>query len=205
MTTTPRHPAPLRRYLRHGMLPQLATFEAVLRLRSATRAAEAMCIAQPTLSGHLRKLSEALGVALFTIRGKHFVPTEAALMLLRTSNEIFAALERCEAALADCRGDGPAISTNTAASPMIVIALPCGEVAVQAVADGESRATTPTPECQHGDQQCRPGDPRAAAHEQRDQAALSHACEAAGGYFDLDSAWAPAGRPSPACGTTTGV
>ena len=30
----------IRRYLRHGMLPQLAVFEAVVRLGSFTRAAE---------------------------------------------------------------------------------------------------------------------------------------------------------------------
>ena len=31
-------PRPSRRYLRHGMLPQLAAFEAVVRLGSCTRA-----------------------------------------------------------------------------------------------------------------------------------------------------------------------
>ena len=101
--TTPRDPAPLRPYLRHGLLPQLATFEAVLRLRSATPAAEARCIAQPTLSGHLRKLSEALGVRLFELRGKRLVPTNAAMVLLQGAAEVFAAFERCEGALAHLR------------------------------------------------------------------------------------------------------
>ena len=89
-------PYPSRRYLRHGMLPQLAAFEAVVRLGSATRAAEALCIAQPTLSGHLRKLSEALGVRLFDLRGKRLVPTEAAQTLLQAVGEVFATLDRCE-------------------------------------------------------------------------------------------------------------
>ena len=106
--TTPRNPSPLRRYLRHGLLPQLATFEAVLRLRSATRAAEAVCIAQPTLSGHLRKLGDAVGVPLFKTQGKHLIPTEAALVLLQTCHEVFAALERCESALAPRRLGVPA-------------------------------------------------------------------------------------------------
>ena len=61
MTTTPPSRIRLRRYVRHGTLPQLAALEAVVRLGSATRAAEALCIAQPTLSGQLRKLSDALG------------------------------------------------------------------------------------------------------------------------------------------------
>ncbi len=100
---TPLGPCPSRRYLRHGMIPQLVAFEAVLRLGGATRAAEALCIAQPTLSGHLRKLSEALGVRLFEMQGKRMVPTDAALVLLEAAHEIFAALERSERALATMR------------------------------------------------------------------------------------------------------
>jgi LysR family transcriptional regulator, low CO2-responsive transcriptional regulator len=93
-----------RRYLRHGMLPQLAAFEAVVRLGSATRAAEALCMAQPTLSGHLRKLSDALGVRLFELRGRRLVPTDAARVLLAGARDAFAALDRCEHALAALRG-----------------------------------------------------------------------------------------------------
>jgi DNA-binding transcriptional LysR family regulator len=85
------------------MLPQIAAFEAVVRLGNATRAAEALCIAQPTLSGHLRKLSEALGVRLFELQGKRLVPTDAALVLLQTTHEVFAALERCEQTLTSLR------------------------------------------------------------------------------------------------------
>jgi DNA-binding transcriptional LysR family regulator len=85
------------------MFPQLVAFEAVLRLGSATRAAEGLCIAQPTLSGHLRKLNEALGVRLFEMQGKRLVPTDAARVLLLTTQEIFAALERCEGGLATLR------------------------------------------------------------------------------------------------------
>ena len=92
--TTPRQPSPARRYLRHGMLPQLAAFEAVVRLGSATRAAETLYMAQPTMSGHLRRLSEALGVRLFELRGKRLVPTDAALVLLSAAHEVFASLER---------------------------------------------------------------------------------------------------------------
>ena len=100
MTTNPPSRIRLRRYLRHGTLPQLAALEAVVRLGSATRAAEALCIAQPTLSGHLRKLSDALDVRLFETRGKRLVPTGAALTVLRAAHEVSGALERCEEALA---------------------------------------------------------------------------------------------------------
>ncbi len=101
--TTLATPRMSRRYLRHGTLPQLAAFEAVVRLGSATLAAEALCIAQPTLSGHLRKLGETLGVRLFEMRGKHLVPTDAALVLLQTAHEVFAAFERCEQVLQGLR------------------------------------------------------------------------------------------------------
>ena len=103
--TTPLALAPLRRYLRHGTLPQLAAFEAVVRLGSATRAADALCIAQPTISGHLRKLADALGVRLFETRGKRLVPTEAALALLQATHEVSAALARCEHAIGAFRAD----------------------------------------------------------------------------------------------------
>jgi DNA-binding transcriptional LysR family regulator len=102
---SPASPAPhsLRRYLRHGLLPQLAALEAVVRLGSCTRAAEALCIAQPTLSGHLRKLGDATGVRLFDLRGKRLVPTDAALVLLDAAHEVTRTLARCEAALHDMR------------------------------------------------------------------------------------------------------
>jgi Bacterial regulatory helix-turn-helix protein, lysR family len=123
MTTPPSPRAfhracPPRRYLRNGMLPQLAAFEAVVRLGSATRAAEALCVAQPTLSGQLRKLSESLGVRLFALEGKRLVPTDAALVLLNTAREVFAAFERCEPVLAGLRtsaGPLPAPEAKAAA------------------------------------------------------------------------------------------
>lgn len=115
MTTTAR-PHPSRRYLRHGMLPQLAAFEAVVRLGSATRAAEALCSAQPTVSGHLRKLAEALGVRLFELQGKHLAPTAAALPVLQAVRDVFAALERCERELADLRN---AAGDPTGSTPLL--------------------------------------------------------------------------------------
>jgi len=110
MTTAPTLPA-LRRYLRHGTLPQLAAFEAVVRLGSATRAAQALCVAQPTISGHLKKLGDALGVRLFELRGKRLVPTPAALALLEATAEVSAVLARCEQALDAYREDGLAART----------------------------------------------------------------------------------------------
>ena len=112
--TRPLALTPLRRYMRHGTLPQLAAFEAVVRLGSATRAAQALCIAQPTISGHLRKLGDALGVRLFELHGKRLVPTAAALALLQATHEVSAALARCERTLASlrCAAVGDASSSS---------------------------------------------------------------------------------------------
>lgn len=102
----PAPPRRLRRYLRHGTMPQLAAFEAVLRLGSVTRAADTLCMAQPTVSGHLRKLSDALGITLFEARGRHLVPTPAALALRTAVGEVFDSLDRAELAL-DALRPGP--------------------------------------------------------------------------------------------------
>ena len=115
MTTPPDSP-PLRRYFRHGTLPQLAAFEATIRLGSASRAAQALCIAQPTVSGHLRKLGEALDVCLFEIRGRCLVPTAAAQALLEATHEVSAALTRCEQALVTLRRDPATDASSTSRS-----------------------------------------------------------------------------------------
>ena len=49
----------LRRYFRHGFFPQMVAFEACVRLGSVTRAAEELSLAQPTVSHHLKVLTEA--------------------------------------------------------------------------------------------------------------------------------------------------
>ena len=57
------HQARIRRYLKHGMLPQLSVFEAVARHGSFTRAAEELYMAQPTVSVSLRICTETVGCA----------------------------------------------------------------------------------------------------------------------------------------------
>ena len=101
-TDTPRR---LRRYMRHGMLPQLAAFESVLRLGSVTQAAEALFMAQPTVSGHLRKLGDVVGLPLFETQGRHIVPTEAAWALHAAVCEVFASLERVDGVLGAMRDE----------------------------------------------------------------------------------------------------
>jgi len=93
----------LRRYLRHGMLPQLAAFDAVMRLGSVTRASEALHMAQPTVSGHLRKLSDAVGVPLFRCDGRRMHPTASARVLHAGTLGVFAALHDLECTMAPLR------------------------------------------------------------------------------------------------------
>jgi len=95
----------LRRYMRHGMLPQLAAFDAVMRLGSVTRASEALHMAQPTVSGHLRKLSDAMGVPLFRCDGRRMHPTAPARALHEGAMGVFAAFDDLECALAPLRLD----------------------------------------------------------------------------------------------------
>ena len=95
-----RHTA-LRRYFKHGMLPQLMVFEAVARLGSFTRAGEELCLAQPTVSVQVRKLSETLDLELLEQSGRRVVLTAAGSELYETVQVLFrffiAADERLEA------------------------------------------------------------------------------------------------------------
>ncbi|RPI44185.1 MAG: LysR family transcriptional regulator [Betaproteobacteria bacterium] len=93
----------IRRYLRHGLLPQLAVFEAVARLGSYTRAAEELFVAQPTVSIQMKKLSETLGVPLFEQSGKRPILTDAGRELAAACNDIFGRLEQVEERLIGLR------------------------------------------------------------------------------------------------------
>jgi len=93
----------IRRYLRHGLLPQLAVFEAVARLGSYTRAAEELFVAQPTVSIQMKKLSETLGVPLFEQSGKRPILTDAGRELAAACHDIFSRLEQVEERLIGLR------------------------------------------------------------------------------------------------------
>jgi DNA-binding transcriptional LysR family regulator len=96
--------ARIRRFLRHGMLPQLAVFEASARLGSFTRAAEELHLAQPTVSTQMKKLSETVGLALFEQIGKKIHLTAAGRSLYQGCDALFSALSGVEEALAALRG-----------------------------------------------------------------------------------------------------
>ena len=93
----------LRRYFRHGLFPQLMVFEAVARLKSATRAAEELHLAQPTVSTQIRKLSDCLGLVLLEQRGRGLEPTAAGAELQAACGELIELIERIDARLAALR------------------------------------------------------------------------------------------------------
>ena len=94
----------IRRYLKHGMLPQLRVFEAVARLGSFTRAAEELHLAQPTVSIQIRKLTETIGVPLLEQGAKCVHPTEAGRQIYAAYQEIFGTLAAVEERLSEMRG-----------------------------------------------------------------------------------------------------
>lgn len=93
----------VRRFLKHGTLPQLSVFEAVARLGNFTRAAEELYMAQPTVSVHVKKLTETVGLPLFEQVGRKVYLTEAGVVLHAACKDIFRTLAGVEDAYAQMR------------------------------------------------------------------------------------------------------
>ena len=88
----------IRRYLRHGLLPQLIAFEACIRLGGMTRAADELALAQSTVSGLLRKLTETVGEPLLRAHGGRIELTQAGRRVAMLCEEILESLARFERA-----------------------------------------------------------------------------------------------------------
>jgi len=84
----------LRRYFRHGMLPQLLAYEACIRHGSVTRAAEELSLAQPTVSCLIKKLSTTMGGALTMTRERRIEPTALGHEVLALCRDVIEALGR---------------------------------------------------------------------------------------------------------------
>ncbi len=83
---------------------QLRSFDAVAQLGGITRAAEALHLTQPTISGQLRELSESLGVELLTPVGRGVQLTDEGRELHRTVTAMFAQWRTFEESVADLQG-----------------------------------------------------------------------------------------------------
>lgn len=94
----------IRRYMRHGTLPQLRVFEASARLGSFARAAEELHMAPPTASVQIKKLTSTLGVPLFEQVGRRIYLTEAGHRLYASCTDVFRVFSALEETLDDLRG-----------------------------------------------------------------------------------------------------
>jgi LysR family transcriptional regulator, nitrogen assimilation regulatory protein len=72
---------------------QLTYFIAVVEARSFTAAAEVLCIAQPALSQHLRRLEEDFGHQLLVRHSRGVEPTQAGLRLVEHARSILTMVE----------------------------------------------------------------------------------------------------------------
>jgi DNA-binding transcriptional LysR family regulator len=97
-----RH-AVMRRYFKHGVLPQLMVFDAVARHGSFTRAGEELYLAQPTVSVQLKKLADTVGLPLVEQAGKRIHLTEAGRELHSAIEELFRVFARAEEKLSSLR------------------------------------------------------------------------------------------------------
>ncbi|MCI0371941.1 MAG: LysR family transcriptional regulator [candidate division NC10 bacterium] len=86
----------------------LEVFCRIMELRSFSRAAEAVSLTQPTVSGHIKNLEEEAGTRLFDRLGKEVRPTKAGEILYRYATEILrlraAALQALDAHRGRLRG-----------------------------------------------------------------------------------------------------
>ena len=89
----------IRRYLKHGTLPQLRVFEASARLGNFSLAAQELHMAQPTASVQIKKLTETVGLPLFEQVGRRVYLTDAGQRLYAGCHEVFRALSTIEETL----------------------------------------------------------------------------------------------------------
>src|SRR3569623_760359 len=90
--------------IRPATLRQLQVFEAIVRLRSFTKAAEELFVTQPTVSLQMIKLADSVGRTLLEPVGRHTRASEAVQELYQACRTIFRALGDLESKFADLKG-----------------------------------------------------------------------------------------------------
>jgi DNA-binding transcriptional LysR family regulator len=85
---------------------RLEVFLKVYELRSFSQAGQALYLAQPTISEHIRLLEEELGLSLFDRQGKAVQPTKTAQLLYHYARQIMALREESLQALIQFRDKG---------------------------------------------------------------------------------------------------
>ena len=77
-------------------LHQIEIFCSIVKHRSFSRAAEALFLTQPTVSGHMKNLESELGVKLLDRLGKRAIPTEAGEILYRHGSRLLEERDRAK-------------------------------------------------------------------------------------------------------------
>ena len=85
-------------------LRALEVFCKIVELRSFSRAAEAVLLTQPTVSGHIKALEEELDLRLFDRAGRNVTPTRAGELLHGYARRILALREEAQQAISEHRG-----------------------------------------------------------------------------------------------------
>lgn len=84
---------------------RLMVFCKVIDLQSFTRAAEAMCLTQPTVSEHIRSLEAMLGEKLLDRLGREVLPTPAGKILYQYAREMIHLRDKAVQALEKFKGN----------------------------------------------------------------------------------------------------
>ncbi len=84
---------------------RLMVFCKVIDLQSFTKAAEAVCLTQPTVSEHIRALEESLGEKLIDRLGREILPTPAGKVLYQYAREIIQLRDKAVQALEKFKGN----------------------------------------------------------------------------------------------------
>lgn len=90
--------------MKHFTLHQMQVFEAIARSGSFTRAAEELCLTQPTISQQMKQLTKAVGMPLFEQIGKRLYLTDAGQEVLIVCRDISERLSQLEMTLAEFKG-----------------------------------------------------------------------------------------------------
>jgi DNA-binding transcriptional LysR family regulator len=85
-------------------LRALEVFCKIVELRSFSRAADAVLLTQPTVSGHIKALETGLGLRLFDRAGKTVTPTRAGEILYGYARRILALREEAQQAINEHKG-----------------------------------------------------------------------------------------------------
>ncbi len=85
-------------------LRALEVFCKIVELKSFSRAAEAVYLTQPTVSGHIKSLEGELGLTLLDRTGKAVAPTQAGEILYSYARRLLALREETQQALSEHKG-----------------------------------------------------------------------------------------------------